>query len=257
VNKTRKDIERKIQAIVDNYPHFEQDKVVLKNVIENRRELSKLQSEFENTEKYIDNNVNAILRLLVEQGFVDETTTKLTPTGSIAAQMREVHCLVFAKMMPDIQELSVQQLVTLFSCFTNVTVTEEFKETVPNTNDRQIVRILKNVDDLYGFYMNKESRELRIDSGMDYTMHYDLIRYVGQWCDATNEQECKLVLQRLNHEKQIFLGEFVKALLKVNNISSEFEKIAELTGNVEFLSKLKEISGMTLKFVVTNQSLYV
>jgi hypothetical protein len=58
-------------------------------------------------------------------------------------------------------------------------------------------------------------------------------------------------------EKEIFLGEFVKALLKINNISCELEKVAELTGNIPLLSKLKEISGLTLKYVVTNQSLYV
>jgi hypothetical protein len=58
-------------------------------------------------------------------------------------------------------------------------------------------------------------------------------------------------------EKEIFLGEFVKALLKINNISSELEKIAEMTGNIAFLSKLREIPHMTLKYVVTNQSLYV
>lgn len=257
VNKKRKDIERQIQTIVDQYKYLEQDKIVLKKAIERRSELVRLQSQFDNTEKYIDNNVKAILQLLVEQGFVDETKKKLTLMGSIAGQMRELHCLVFSKLLPDIQELTCKQLVSLFSCFTSVNVMDEFKETVPNTNDRQIVRILKNVDEMFGFYMNKESRELRIDSGMDYAMHYDLINYVGQWCDATNEEECKLVLQRLNAEKQIFLGEFVKALLKVNNISAEFEKIAELTGNVEFLSKLKQISQMTLKFVVTNQSLYV
>ncbi len=57
--------------------------------------------------------------------------------------------------------------------------------------------------------------------------------------------------------KEIFLGEFVKALLKINNISSEFEQISEMTGNIAFLSKLKEIPNMTLKYVVTNQSLYV
>jgi superfamily II RNA helicase len=257
VNKKRKDIDRQIQAIVENHSHLEQDKFVLKKVIDSRRELVCLQSQFENTEKYIDNNVKAILQLLVEQGFVDDTATKLTPAGTIAGQLKEVHCLVFAKLLPDIQELTVKQLVTLFSCFTSVNVMEEFKESVPNTDDRQIVRILKNVDEMFGFYINKESRELRIDSGMDYTMQYDLINYVGHWCDATNEEECKLVLQRLNAEKLIFLGEFVKALLKVNNISAEFEKVAELTGNVAFLSRLKEISQKTMKFVVTNQSLYV
>jgi hypothetical protein len=66
-----------------------------------------------------------------------------------------------------------------------------------------------------------------------------------------------LLLQRLAEEKGIFLGEFVKALLKINNISCEMEKIAEMTGNIEFLSKLREVPNLTLKFVVTNQSLYV
>jgi hypothetical protein len=64
-------------------------------------------------------------------------------------------------------------------------------------------------------------------------------------------------LQKLGAEKEVFLGEFVKALLKINNISNEMEKIADMTGNVSFLSKLREIPNMTLKYVVTNQSLYV
>ena len=75
--------------------------------------------------------------------------------------------------------------------------------------------------------------------------------------ECENEVDCKSLLQQLGEEKEIFLGEFVKALLKINNISIEMEKIAELSGNVSFLSKLKEIPNMTLKYVVTNQSLYV
>ena len=61
----------------------------------------------------------------------------------------------------------------------------------------------------------------------------------------------------MEDKKQIFLGEFVKALLKINNISSEFEKIAEMSENILLLSKLKEIPNITLKYVVTNQSLYI
>jgi hypothetical protein len=58
-------------------------------------------------------------------------------------------------------------------------------------------------------------------------------------------------------EKGVFLGEFVKAVLKINNIANEMEKIAEMTGNIPFLSKLNEIKYLTLKYIVTNQSLYV
>ena len=61
----------------------------------------------------------------------------------------------------------------------------------------------------------------------------------------------------MEKEREIFLGEFVKAVLKINNVASEMEKVAENQGNIEFLSKLKEIPNLTLKFVVTNQSLYI
>jgi hypothetical protein len=64
-------------------------------------------------------------------------------------------------------------------------------------------------------------------------------------------------LDRIGTEKEIFLGEFIKALLKINNIASEMERVAELIGDVEFLHKLKKIPELTLKFVATNQSLYV
>ena len=65
------------------------------------------------------------------------------------------------------------------------------------------------------------------------------------------------MIQDLEKEKGVFLGEFVKAILKINNISGEMEKVAESIGNLELLQKLKEIPEVTLKFVATNQSLYI
>ena len=56
---------------------------------------------------------------------------------------------------------------------------------------------------------------------------------------------------------QIFLGEFVKAILKINNIAAEFEKVCELLQNLNLLQKIKNIPTLTLKYIVTNQSLYI
>jgi hypothetical protein len=66
-----------------------------------------------------------------------------------------------------------------------------------------------------------------------------------------------MVLQNLEQNKGVFLGEFVKAITKINNISGEMEKIAESIGNMTLLSKLRDIPRLTLKFVATNQSLYI
>ena len=95
-------------------------------------------------------------------------------------------------------------------------------------------------------------------TGSDYNIIYDLIDYVIKWCkDANDEASCKEILQTILQEKNIFLGEFIKAILKINNIASECEKLCEYLGNMELLSKIKQIPLNTLKFVATNQSLYI
>jgi hypothetical protein len=66
-----------------------------------------------------------------------------------------------------------------------------------------------------------------------------------------------VIIIRIKEEKELFLGEFIKAILKINNIAKEFEKIAESLENLELLEKIKLIPIITLKYVATNQSLYI
>jgi superfamily II RNA helicase len=196
-----------------------------------------------------------------ETKLVSETTEKievLTLKGKMASQLREVQCLVFANLLEDktIDHLSSKQLVSLFSCFTNISVEESVQDFTPYTDDKDVKDVICNVAKMYNEYEDIESN-MGVKTGADYYIQYDLLNYVQEWCDAECVEECKIVLQNLAAEKGVFLGEFVKALLKINNISCEMEKIAELTGNIAFLSKLREIPNLTLKYVVTNQSLYV
>jgi len=263
VNKKRKEIERKLQNIHDNYKYIEQDKLTYQKISLKENEVNELQKEYNSVNSYIKSGVGIVLNLLKEEGFVegtteDELSLTLTLKGKIACQLREVHCLIFAKILEDktIDNLSSKQIVALLSIFTNITVQEELKDVSPNSNDVEVQNKVKLLNDLYNSYRDKEIKN-NINTGFDYNIHYDLLNYVEEWCEAQSIEECKLLLQKMSEEKQIFLGEFVKALLKINNISSEMEKIAELTGNIAFLSKLKEIPNITMKYVVTNQSLYV
>ena len=97
----------------------------------------------------------------------------------------------------------------------------------------------------------------QMETGTACQMQFDLIPYAYDWCAVSNVTDAKLLLQKMEAEKGIFLGEFVKAMLKINNISSELEKMAEYTGNIDLLYKLKQIPEKTLKYVATNQSLYI
>ena len=286
-NKKRKEMEKEIQKIKDNYKNVEQDKIVLQKSSQKMIQLGELMRQHKGLVNYLDNDVDKVLHVLLEDGYLLESdndrlsvkevsedvgeillTTEdaavledklsLSEKGKMASGLREVHCLVFAQLLNDgtIGKLSVTQLISLFSCFTNISVQESVQDFTPYTDDKILKEVICSISQMYSEYEERETI-LRINTGADYNIHYDLLNYVEEWTECENEYDCKIVLQKLGEEKEIFLGEFVKALLKINNIASEMERIAEQTGNIEFLSKLKKIPELTLKYVVTNQSLYV
>jgi superfamily II RNA helicase len=298
-NKKRKDIEKDIQKIKDEYKYVDQDLITIEKYKTIITDLVALQKQYDGLNNYVSNDVENVLYLLREDGFletltsitkvsevsvaseatvideeivkiessitetrlVSETTEKievLTLKGKMASQLREVHCLVFARVLEDgvLYKLSPVQLIALFSCFTNISVQDGVEDFTPYTEDLVVKDIINTINNMFSDYQQTEI-DYKINTGADYNIHYDLISYVEEWTQCEDVETCKLLLQKLAEEKGIFLGEFVKALLKINNISCEMEKIAEMTGNIEFLSKLREIPNLTLKFVVTNQSLYV
>jgi len=263
-NKRRRDIEKRMQDIRFDYSSLDKDLVFVSKFITKNKEYLESKEQLDNTEQFLNNNVIRIYNFLLEEGFVknneDETIDpiKLTIKGSFANQLREVNCLAFANILESkaLEDLETIQLVSVLSCFTNITTSEENRSITPYSEDKKIQNMILEIKKMYDYYLNAEN-DLGMDTGTDYNIHFDLMNYVIDWCKAANISECKYVLQRMANEKEIFLGEFVKALLKINNISCELEKIAESIGAIHFLSKLREIPATTLKFVATNQSLYI
>jgi len=265
VNKKRKELDREIQNIVDAHKTLLNDVISVTKYNEKVLELEKYQKQYRNTNEYLNSSISTLLDFMEKDGFIlnennenNENKYMLTPLGFIATHFREAHCLVFARLYASnkFENLSAIQMVAIFSCFTNVTVSDEQKTVLPDSNDTSVKKIVQEMTEMYDYYQDFETNYMT-NTGVDYNIHYDLIDYVIRWCHCDSAPECKFILQNLESEKTIFLGEFVKAILKINNMASEMEKIAESVGNIALLHKLKEIPVLTLKFVATNQSLYV
>ena len=270
INKKRKEIERQIQQIIDNYKFIDQDRISYQKISTKESEIYSLQRQYESINSFVKLEIVNVLNLLKEEGLIetdiylsadvfnDNANLKLTFLGKIASQIKEVHCLTFAKLIQnkEFQYLSSKQLASLFSIFTNISVQEDFKDNYPKIDDKHVVQIVNSIKEMYDNYRNKEL-QCNINSGFDYNIHFDLLNYIEEWCDCNNIEQCKQLLEKIGSEKEIFLGEFVKALLKINNISCEIENIAEYIGDIDLLTKLKNIPQLTLKYIATNQSLYV
>lgn len=265
-NKKRKQIERDIQNNLEMFNNLQNDIKLLEQYDDLQSQYTNTTEELKYNNMYLDNNVDVLLKLLEVDGFVKKNVIdecqqqqyKLTYKGSIASCLREVHCLAFGNFVERkmYEGLTGKQLCGVFSCFTNISVSEDNRFYHINSTDISVNNTINYLKQDYEDYLKKEEL-FQINTGIDYVMHYDLVDYVMKWYECENSEECKCLLQTMMVEKEIFLGEFVKALLKINNISSELERVAENIGAIGFLKELRNIPMNTLKYVVTNQSLYV
>ena len=96
-----------------------------------------------------------------------------------------------------------------------------------------------------------------VETGTDFTFQKDLRHYIYSWCNADDEEKCKIIIQDLKRNTGVFLGDFIKAILKICNIAAELEKICEMMGEIEALEKIQAIHPLLMKYVATNISLYI
>lgn len=258
-NKKRKECERDLKKITDEYKNIANERATLKKFIDKKKEIVVLNKSINDNQYYLDYNVDRVLHVLTDEQLISDGL--LTIRGQIAASIRELPCLPFAALIEDgsLNHLDEYGLIAVFSCFTNVAVGEEWSTNdinMVNNIDDDVVSILKIIDNLCEKFMALET-QLMLDTGVDYSKHYNMIEYATEWAKADNEEQCKWVLQLASQEKDIFLGEFVKAILKIVAVAAEMEAIAEMLCQVDFLYKLRQIPTLLLKYVATNQSLYI
>jgi len=245
--------------------NMESENKYLKDDIKKYEDYEKLKLELRknngfklNAVNYIQNNIDTIITILKNNKFIDNGFL-LTDKAYVAMQLQEVHSLALADLydeMMGFKEISAIQLVCLFSCFTNISFPNDERLQFPECIDSTVKQMASQLSKYINKYYDLE-RENELDTGIDYTLHYDIIDFINEWCEADDELACKNIIIKIKNEKEIFLGEFVKAILKINNIAAEFEKICETLQNINLLQKVKSIPKLTLKYIATNQSLYI
>ena len=262
-NAALRKIRTDMAAIRDAHPTLQQDLKIMDDVEDVQNTMEHHSTERSNALCFMEDMVSAMVDFMIERGFITPVPSSdqllITLNGRIAAHLQEVHPLVMATVLHetnDLQEFSAIELGALFSIFNTIRVRDEIQSLKPATSSALVNTTAGRIKELLDEYQAYEER-YRLDGGATYDANYELLPYVMRWCEATDEQECKIVIEELKHDKEVFLGEFLKALLKVNTIAQEFERICELTQNIDLLAVVRKIPSLTLKYVVTSQSLYI
>jgi len=261
-NKAKKKIRRDLSAIEDEFKFIKTDMVKLESTDNIQEEIDMNDKLTANANGYVSSAIDRLVKILTERHFLTMTEGghgEITELGVIASQLQEVHPLALAEIYKEtngFENLDTPEIAGLFSCFSNVSVSDELKSISPTSRSHQLNNTTTSLLRFLNLYQDIEIKN-NIDTGTSYDINYDLQQHIMDWCRCEDEIMCKKAIEKVKQEKGIFLGEFVKAVLKINNVAAEFEKICEIVDNVSLLEKIRQIPVLTLKYVATNQSLYI
>lgn len=261
VNKTKKRLAKEIYSIEQEYPTIETDSQQVVYIQNLSREIDNINSYKLSTSKYISQCVNNITSLLSKTGFVnidDDNVITVTATGAVASQIQEVNALALSMVMTTTEcfsNLSSIEIAGLLASLVFVNVVEDKKILKPSTLSDNLncttIELENTLNKLESIEM-----ELQIDSGENYIIQFDLQQTIMDWYDSSNESECRNILTKIN-SRGISTGDFVKAALKITNAVREIKDASDMLNYHDLSEKLAAIPENILKYVVTNQSLYL
>ena len=259
----RKQAERDIKNIEDTYRHLKTDLNTVFRMKEKQSSINTLQHDSVNTSHYLQHNTQILIDKFYEEGFIQDmtsdTTQMVTKKGMYATNIREVPCMVLSEIVitDSFKLLTTQEFIALASCFAGIKVPEENRCIIPPSNlPKHLRACIEDAVDYSNYYMDFENTH-KMSTGTNYELTYDIIQHVIDWCNATTLEECKLILQDLETNDIVSTGEFVKALIKIANIASELERTCEFVGDIALKEMLSNVPTMIVKYIATNQSLYV
>ena len=154
------------------------------------------------------------------------------------------------------KDLKVEEMISLISCFVSLSIQKDICINIPNTEITLLNNYANEIGNCYDKYCDYETK-YDLDIGEEYCLNFDLMEIMLEWCNAGTELECKRVVQTAQNEKNIFLGEFIKSLIKITNIFKEMDKLTTINNNIEFKHKISKVNELVLKYVVSSDSLYL
>jgi superfamily II RNA helicase len=259
--KQKKRKENQIRQLLDSDKFIKNDYEKYVKNIDTKKQLNDLQKQLININNYINDEVKVQINILKDKNYLVENneTLTLTEIGKLTIAIQELPSLPFGKLMNEriLDTLSVNEIISVLSCFTNLHLSDEMSVLAINSINcedkikEKIHKIKNTMDEFYNLLTYN-----KLEIAEDYYIHFNLVELSMKWCNAQNDVQCYKVI---NEAKQydISLGDFVKCILKINNVALELEKVAILQENLGLLEKLKLIPTITLKSCITNQSLYL
>ena len=214
------------------------------------KELQNIEENIWNTDYFLKNNINIIEQILEKEGYIHEKN--ITTKGIIASCINECNELLMTEMIFGglLDDIDFPEIVAVLSAFINEKDQNGEQRFINDLNvPKKVANVLKELQKMAEKFMDIEN-ENKLYIGTDYDLYLDFIEPSYIWASGGS-------IHDVYANTSIYDGNFVKAILRINNICENLMDICKTIEKNELCVKLEEYNKILIRDITTINSLYV
>lgn len=222
-------------------------------LIKNKHKLINEKKIIVNSNDYLNNdlnnNIQNCIKLLTKNGFVNDLN--LTLKGFLATKINECHELILAELVYDgfFDNLDFVSIITCLSLFIDENDNKEEIYLDDLGFDYTLLNAIKDIKKKFNYYTIEEDYlKLYLNYQEDIHLNFTLPAYT--WAKGGH-------IGNIYEITNMYEGNFVKGILRINNICNNLKDMLSIMNKFEVVKKLENSENLLLRDFVTINSLYV
>ncbi len=236
-----------------------------KSRIEKHNQLSR---ELKYYESIVENNLLKELNFLLKHKYItvdgeinridmwDLNVDNITVKGILASQIHEINPILLTEIVTSEilkTDITPQELIAILAVFLETRSIDDSWEK-PDISKIGLgdtaVDIIYNILDTANYFGESEYNDFKLDLGTQYEIFDTMISIAFNWA---NGMEFREIITKM----PIFEGNFIKDMIKINNILMELETASEIVENIKLYQLCQEAKLLIIRDVVNIDSLYL
>lgn len=220
-------------------------------------ELYSYTQKLNSIETYVINYTIPLISVLYNFNYINKNmaltdlcSDDITIRGNIGVFINECNFILLTELIVNgiFDDLVIQEIITLLAIFIETKEKEiglDDLDITPNMN-KKLRHVTSIVNDLKFKEINNNDK-----ANEDFwTINYDFVNIAYMWA-------CGCDIREIKGSNDIYEGNFIKNITKINNICNEIINTSEIVNNIELIIKLKAAEPLLIRDIVTVSSLYI
>ena len=219
-----------------------------------KQNLNEKINDRDNMKNYVLKEVEKMTIVLKKYKYVSMNDNEILIKGIIASQINECNSLILTEMITNnmFDNLEAHEIVALLSIFINDSKSENellINDLKVSENVKNNLRTLENI--INDFINTEMSLDIHLYHYDYWAVWYEYVEIAYLWTNG------KSLIDIMNNYTGIYEGNFIKSMIKLNNLAKDLIKLCKIYGNLNIIAVLETVENKIMRDIVNVNSLYL